>query len=156
MILEARDLRWRWGRLPSESCIGESVPCLVLLASEALVAIFGTSWLFLHHLALCLHLPIFTSSCVCLSSQGCLLINTSVTLDQEPTLLQHRQCESVSHSVMSDSATPWTSVFARGTLQTRILEWVAIPFFRWFSQTRDRTWVSYIEHIWATREAKWK
>ena len=31
-----------------------------------------------------------------------------------------------------------------GILQTRILEWVAISFFRGSSQTRDRTWVSCI------------
>ena len=29
-------------------------------------------------------------------------------------------------------------------LQTRMLEWVAIPFSRGFSQPRDRTWVSCI------------
>ena len=32
-----------------------------------------------------------------------------------------------------------------GILQARILEWVAIPFFRGSSQPRDRTQVSYIE-----------
>ena len=31
-----------------------------------------------------------------------------------------------------------------GILQVRILEWVAIPFSRGFSQPRDRTWVSCI------------
>ena len=45
--------------------------------------------------------------------------------------------------------------------QVRILEWVAIPFSRRFSQSRDQTWVSCIAGrffiIWATREApnKW-
>ena len=44
-----------------------------------------------------------------------------------------------------------------GILQARILEWVANPFSRRSSQTRDQTWVSWIAGgfftIWATREA---
>ena len=58
-------------------------------------------------------------------------------------------CES--HSVLSESMTPWT------VLQARILEWVTIPFSRGSSQTRDRIQVSHIAGgfftIWATREA---
>ena len=54
-----------------------------------------------------------------------------------------------------DCSPPGSSV--HGILQARILEWVAIPFSRGFSQPRDRTWVSCIEGglltIWATREA---
>ena len=50
---------------------------------------------------------------------------------------------------------PGSSV--HGTLQARILEWVAIPFSRWSSEFRDRTWVSCIASrfftIWAMREA---
>ena len=57
--------------------------------------------------------------------------------------------------VMSNSATPWTSV--HGILQARILEWVAMPFSRESSQPRDRTRVSciggWILYHWATREA---
>ena len=45
-----------------------------------------------------------------------------------------------------------------GILQTRILEWVAIPFSRGSSQSRDRTGVSLIAGrfftSWATREAQ--
>ena len=45
----------------------------------------------------------------------------------------------------------------RGILQARILEWVAIPFSRRSSQSRDQTLVSCIAGrfftIWATREA---
>ena len=45
-----------------------------------------------------------------------------------------------------------------GILQTRILEWVASPFFRGSSQPRDRIQVSYIAGrfftSWATREAQ--
>ena len=41
-------------------------------------------------------------------------------------------------------------------LQARILEWVAIPFFRGSSWPRDRTWVSCTAGrfftVWATRE----
>ena len=44
-----------------------------------------------------------------------------------------------------------------GTVQTRILEWVAIPFSKGSSQSRDRTQVSFIAGgfftSWATREA---
>ena len=43
-----------------------------------------------------------------------------------------------------------------GILQTRILQWVAIPFSRGFSQPRDRTQVSHIVGrfftVWATGE----
>ena len=45
-----------------------------------------------------------------------------------------------------------------GIFQARILAWVAIPFFRWSSQPRNRTQVSCIAGwfftIWATREPK--
>ena len=51
--------------------------------------------------------------------------------------------------------TPWTTV--HGILQARILEWVAIPFSRGYSQPRDQTQVSHSAGgfftIWATREA---
>ena len=51
-------------------------------------------------------------------------------------------CKSVSRSVMSDS---------------RILEWVTIPFSKGSSWPRDQTWVSYnagrFFTVWATREA---
>ena len=54
--------------------------------------------------------------------------------------------ESVSHSVVSDSWRPHglypTSI--HGILQARILERVAISFFRGSSQPRDRTQASYI------------
>ena len=45
-----------------------------------------------------------------------------------------------------------------GILQARILEWVAFPFFRGFSQPRDRAQVSCIAGrfftSWATRDAQ--
>ena len=57
--------------------------------------------------------------------------------------------------------TPWTVTYQAplfmGILQARILQWVGIPFSRWFSQSRDWTQVSCIAGgfftIWATREA---
>ena len=55
---------------------------------------------------------------------------------------------------MSDSlhSPPGSSV--HGILQARLLEWVAIPFFRGSSRLRDQTRVSYIvADVWATREA---
>ena len=55
---------------------------------------------------------------------------------------------------MSDSlhSPPGSSV--HGILPARLLEWVAIPFFRGSSRLRDQTRVSYIvADIWATREA---
>ena len=48
--------------------------------------------------------------------------------------------ESVSCSVRSDFATPWTSIpgyTVYAMLQARILEWVAIPFSRGSAQPRD-------------------
>ena len=71
------------------------------------------------------------------------------------------QCVYVSHSVMSDSATPWTvahqAPLLMEILQARILEWVAVPFSKGSSWPRDQTPVSHIAGrlfaIWATREA---
>ena len=44
-----------------------------------------------------------------------------------------------------------------GILQARVLEWVAIPFSKGSSQSRDQTQVSHISGgfftNWATREA---
>ena len=53
-----------------------------------------------------------------------------------------------------DCSLPGSSV--HGILQARILEWIALPFFRGSSQPRDWTWVSWILGrfftIWAIRE----
>jgi len=58
-----------------------------------------------------------------------------------------KKIESVSHLVLSlcdtkDYSLPGSSV--PGILQVRILEWVAIPFSRGYSQPRDRTYLSCI------------
>ena len=47
-----------------------------------------------------------------------------------------------------DYSLPGSSV--HGTLQAKILEWVAISFSRGSSQTRDQTWVSCITGIFVT------
>ena len=53
-------------------------------------------------------------------------------------------------------ATPW---ILHGILQARMTGWVAVPFSRESSQSRDRTQVSCIAGgfftSWATREAQW-
>ena len=54
-----------------------------------------------------------------------------------------------------DFSLPGSSVHA--ILQAGILEWLAMPFLRGCSQTRDQTWASWIAcrffTIWVTREA---
>ena len=71
-------------------------------------------------------------------------------------------CIVLGGSVMSElSVTPWTithqTPLSMGSLQARILEWVAMPSSRGSSQLRDRTQVSQIAGeffpVWATREA---
>ena len=64
--------------------------------------------------------------------------------------------ESVSRSVMSDFATPWTSFpgySVYGMLQARILEWVAIPFSRGSAQPRDWSRVSCIFYCLSHQES---
>ena len=66
----------------------------------------------------------------------------------------------ISLSVMSNSLGPhglWPARLLYGILQERILEWVAVPFFRGSSWPRDQTQISYIRgrffFVWTTREA---
>ena len=47
-----------------------------------------------------------------------------------------------------DCSLPGSSV--HGIFQARMLEWVAISFFRGSSQLKDQTWVSYIAGIFFT------
>ena len=49
-----------------------------------------------------------------------------------------------------DCSLPGSSV--HGILQARILEWVAIPFFRGYSQPKDRTQVSCTAGVLFTTE----
>ena len=63
-------------------------------------------------------------------------------------------CMCVSCSVVSDSLQPPWTIAHQAFLQTRILEWIAIPFSRGSSQHRNRTLISCIAGrffiIWAT------
>ena len=68
----------------------------------------------------------------------------------------------LSHSVVSDSATPWTvdchTLLSMGILQARIQEWVAMTSSTGSSQPRDQAQVSCTAGrfftIWATKEAQ--
>ena len=75
----------------------------------------------------------------------CLLESESEVSQLCPTLCHPMDC-SLQHSSV------------HGIFQARVLEWVAISFFRGSSQPRDRTWVSCIAGrcftIWATREVQ--
>ena len=55
-------------------------------------------------------------------------------------------CALLSHSVVSDSATPWTAArqapLSMGILQATILEWIAMPSSKGSSQPSNRTQVS--------------
>ena len=66
------------------------------------------------------------------------------------------RCLSVSHAVVSNSATPWTvacqAPLSMGFLQARIMEWVGIPFSRGSAQTRDQTRVSCTARRFFTTE----
>ena len=57
--------------------------------------------------------------------------------------LQSLKSESESHSDMSDFLPPHGLYTVHEILQARILEWVAFPFSRGFSQPRDQTQVSH-------------
>ena len=72
-----------------------------------------------------------TAVCVCVCVCVCVYIQLCIVLVNQacPTL-----CDPM------NSGPP--GVFARGILQATILEWVAIPFSRGSSQTRDQSWVS--------------
>ena len=73
----------------------------------------------------------------------CDLVPYLVT-QSSPTL-----CDPIDYSPLGSSA--------HGILQARILEWVAMPSSRGFSQPRDWTQVSHIAGgfftVWATRKA---
>ena len=68
---------------------------------------------------------------------------------QIPYHLSHQGSYCVlSHSVMFDSATPWTVAYQdplyMGILQARILEWITLPSSRGSSLPKDQTQVSCI------------
>ena len=69
-----------------------------------------------------------------------------------------KESESEGHSVVSNCLQPHRLYTVHGILQARILERVAVPFFRGSSQPRVQTQVSHIARgfftSWATREAQ--
>ena len=72
-------------------------------------------------------------------------------------IYERGESESEDRSVMSDSLRPMDCTL-HGTLQARVLEWVAFPFSRGSSKPRDQTQVSCIAGrfftSWATRKPK--
>ena len=76
---------------------------------------------------------------------GAVKVKKSVVTQSYPTLCYHMDCSPPGFSVPK-------------ILQARILEWIAIPFFRGSSQPRVWTRVSCIAGrffiIWATRDAQ--
>ena len=71
--------------------------------------------------------------------------NPPVTYSMGDYLIHHSHQD----TFMSDSLQPYglTDSSVHGILQTRILEWVAIPFSRGSSQPRDRTQTSSVSCI---------
>ena len=72
-------------------------------------------------------------------------VGGSMTVQVSNTFLS---CAVLIHSVVSNSATPWTVAhqvpLSMGIVQARILEWVAMPSSRGSSLHKDWTQVSYI------------
>ena len=93
-----------------------------------------------------LHLPTGRAGLALL--RNCQTNGSNIRRDFNSFIWIIKESESVGHSVLSHSATPWTvahqSSFVRGILQMKILEWVAIPFSRGPSGPRDQTWISCI------------
>ena len=75
-----------------------------------------------------------------------IFVKVKLLVTQSPLTL----CDPMDYSLSNSSV--------HGTLQTRILEWVVIPFSRGSSQPRNRTWVSCVAGrfvtVSATREAQ--
>ena len=78
--------------------------------------------------------------------------NFLLCLHRREDMLVALSCPTLCNSM--DCSTPGSSV--REIFQARVLEWVAISFFRGSSQPRDQTWVSYIAGrfftIWALQK----
>ena len=77
-----------------------------------------------------------------MQSPGSQQENPQVSTSDSILLEQKPKWKSLSH--VWPSATPWTDNTVHGTLQVRILEWVAIPFSSGSSKPRDQTQVSRI------------
>ena len=72
-------------------------------------------------------------------------------------MLEHVQLLQVCLTLCDPMEETHQASLAMGSLQARILEWVAMPSSRGSSQSRDRTQVSHIAGgfftVWATGEA---
>ena len=130
-------------RLMSSTCV--TLVSMILCAS-LLKLYYQKVSAFLHHEGIFL-IQWYTNNCnLWLESQ---LVNTIVVI----VVLVAQSCPTLCNPM--DCSPPGSSV--HGILQTRIMEWVAIPFSRGFSQPRGQTLVSYIAggffNIWATKQA---
>ena len=88
------------------------------------------------------HTAFYPCSLTAFSTLPCLCVCLCVLITQLcPTLCDPMDCS-------------WPNSSVHEIFQARILEWVAIPFFRGSSWLRDWTWVSYIAGrfftVWAT------
>ena len=106
-----------------------------------------------------LHFCSLPCQCDCNTCFARVVLRISTNIRRAPGT-QYQASASVSHSVVSNSfwphglvSPPGSSV--HGILQARILEWVATPFSRGSSRSRDQTWVSCAVGrfftIWTTR-----
>ena len=92
-------------------------------------------------------------------------------VDREKILEPGRACMSMNAESLQSFSTLFNPMDCspagssnHGILQARILEWVAMPFFRGSSPPRDQTWVLHITGgvftFWANKEAllriKWR
>ena len=78
-----------------------------------------------------------------LTSVTCHLAPFQPPVIQNISSKKAEKSERESLSVMSNSLRPH-GLYSRGIFQSRILEWVAFPFCRRSSQSRDQTQVSHI------------
>ena len=97
-------------------------------------------------------IPNWRDGSVCLGGRYCLWLTLNC---MKVKMLVSQSCPTLGNPMDLRRRGPLgSSVY--GIHQARILEWVAIPFFRGSSQSRDRTQVSCIAGrfftIWATRE----
>ena len=104
------------------------------------------------HVRVCVRACVCVCVCVSVCARVCVRVCVCVCVCA-CVFVCVRLC--VSHSVVSDCSPPGSSV--HGIVQARILEWVALPSSRGFSQPRNQPWISCIAGrffiIGATREA---
>ena len=84
------------------------------------------------------------AQCLEVSPQNKIIKENEMVYEGTSVQFAQQLPESESHSVMSESLQPYGLYTVHGILQARILEWVAAPFSRGSSQSRDQTQVSHI------------